>query len=290
MVREIRVNSDFVDGRVSSRMIADMQFAFREWMHSRRMQRHAVAILVTIAVFAYLGPFGTATRLDVIERVIYWGVNIGVNWGIALGVVPAVVRFLKRAGIARRTGFVIGALASAVPGTGIVVVLEWWINNVSISLPFLGYLYSCVAVVYVVLAFLAIQLIEVPLEQHPDGGEPASESDGIAEHSAPHSAAPFLSRLPSHLGSDLHHLRMQDHYVEAHTGKGSELILLRFRDALREVEGLDGLQVHRSHWVARTAVVRSYRRKGRVFLELGNGSEVPVSRSFVPVLAERGWI
>ena len=70
---------------------------------------------------------------------------------------------------------------------------------------------------------------------------------------------------------------MQDHYVEVHTAAGSELLLLRFRDALREVEGVDGLQVHRSHWVARNAVARVERRRGggRVALRLVNGSKVP---------------
>jgi DNA-binding LytR/AlgR family response regulator len=84
---------------------------------------------------------------------------------------------------------------------------------------------------------------------------------------------------------------MQDHYVEVHTAAGSELLLLRFRDALREVEDVDGLQVHRSHWVARNAVVGVERRGGgRIVLRLVNGSRVPVSRSFAPVLKAQGWL
>ena len=84
---------------------------------------------------------------------------------------------------------------------------------------------------------------------------------------------------------------MQDHYVEVHTAAGTEMLLLRFRDALREVEDVNGLRVHRSHWVARAAIVGVERgRGGRVALRLVNGSRIPVSRSFAPALKAQGWI
>ena len=78
--------------------------------------------------------------------------------------------------------------------------------------------------------------------------------------------------------------------MEVHTGEGSDLLLLRFRDALREVGELDGAQVHRSHWVARAAVAGVERRNGRIALRLVNGRLVPVSRSFAPALRDRGWL
>ena len=102
--------------------------------------------------------------------------------------------------------------------------------------------------------------------------------------------AALLARLSERSRGELLHLRMQDHYVEVHTAAGRELLLLRFRDALREVESVNGLQVHRSHWVARKAVAGVERRGGRIALRLVNGSRVPVSRSFAPELRSRGWI
>ena len=103
-------------------------------------------------------------------------------------------------------------------------------------------------------------------------------------------SAPFLERIPERLGRNLLHLHMQDHYVEVHTEEGSDLLLLRFRDAIRELDGLDGAQVHRSHWVARAAVAGVERRNGRIALRLVNGNRVPVSRSFAPALRDRGWL
>lgn len=100
----------------------------------------------------------------------------------------------------------------------------------------------------------------------------------------------FLKRIPARLGQNLLHLHMQDHYLEVHTDRGSDLLLMRFRDALHEIEDLDGTQVHRSHWVARAALERIGRRNGRIVLHLVNGSVVPVSRTFTADLRDNDWI
>lgn len=90
----------------------------------------------------------------------------------------------------------------------------------------------------------------------------------------------FLRRLPPRLGTELTRVSVYDHYVEAHTRRGHELILIRFADALAELEGSDGLQIHRSHWVANGAVRRLLRSESRALLvELDDGTRLPVSRS-----------
>ena len=274
------------------------------------MRHHLLALILVIAFFAYLGPFGTGVRMSPAELVVYWTLAMSVNWGIALVIIPFSVEILEQAGRTGWIGVVIGALIAAVPGTGVVFALEWWLDGPLDSVVFLVYLYSCVALVFLVLGFLAHQLIEKPLREER-GGEvgatgaiaslppperalpPPPHPDRARAAGVPvesEEAAPFLSRLPAHLGRDLLHLHMQDHYVEVYTGKGSTLVLLRFRDALREVDGIDGMQVHRSHWVAGAAVARMVRRGGRIFLKLTNGAEVPVSRTFAPVLKDRGWL
>ena len=290
-------------------MVAGLPFAMRGWWRSKRLRHHLLALILVIAFFTYLGPFGTGVRLGPAELVIYWTLAMSVNWGIAMSIIPLSVRILKQAGRPGRMGVVIGALIAAVPGTAVVFGLEWWLGGPLDSVAFLVYLYSCVALVFLVLGFLARQLIEKPLieEQEDESGtagatgtlaEPAllppppPPHDGAGGDGAParpEQEVPFLSRLPTHLGRDLLHLHMQDHYVEAHTGRGSTLVLMRFRDALREVDGIDGMQVHRSHWVAGAAVARMVRRGGRLFLKLTNGSEVPVSRTFAPALKDKGW-
>ena len=83
---------------------------------------------------------------------------------------------------------------------------------------------------------------------------------------------------------------MEDHYLRVHTALGSDLILLRMRDAVAELDGLEGLLVHRSWWVAKSAV-RAVERDGRsVRLILPNELVAPVARTMVPVLKNAGWL
>lgn len=101
---------------------------------------------------------------------------------------------------------------------------------------------------------------------------------------------PFLDRLPAHLGRDLIALEMEDHYVRAHTQAGSTLILMRMRDAVAELGGIDGAQVHRSWWVARGHVIGTARDGRNVRLLLTGGIEAPVARGQMEALQAAGWI
>ena len=101
---------------------------------------------------------------------------------------------------------------------------------------------------------------------------------------------PLLDQLPAELGSEIIALEMEDHYVRVHTALGSELVLMRLRDAIAHVDGIDGRQVHRSWWVARGSV-EDVRREGRnVRLLLARNIEAPVSRAQVNELKDAGWL
>ncbi len=101
---------------------------------------------------------------------------------------------------------------------------------------------------------------------------------------------PFLERLSPKLQSaDLLAISSEDHYLRVHTSRGDELVLMRLRDAINEVSRLDGLQVHRSWWVARSAVKTIRRGDGRMRLTLSNGLSVPVSRTYAPAVRKAGW-
>lgn len=82
---------------------------------------------------------------------------------------------------------------------------------------------------------------------------------------------------------------MEDHYVRVFTDAGESLVLLRLSDAIAEVQEVPGLQIHRSHWIARAAVARMERLPdGRLRLHLVNGSVLPVSRTFAKQVREAG--
>lgn len=107
---------------------------------------------------------------------------------------------------------------------------------------------------------------------------------------APPKPVKFLERLPLRLrGAELWAVEAEDHYLRLHTSKGQDLILLRLADAVAELDGLEGAQVHRSWWVARAALTDVRRGDGRATLTLKDGAQVPVSRTYARALREAGW-
>ena len=65
-------------------------------------------------------------------------------------------------------------------------------------------------------------------------------------------------------------------------------LLLRLADAIAETDGVEGLQVHRSHWVARRAISGLLRGRGKVALWMSDGAVVPVSRRHLGVVLGLG--
>lgn len=102
-------------------------------------------------------------------------------------------------------------------------------------------------------------------------------------------ASPFEARLPAGFGPLLA-LSSEDHYVRAHSEASTTLILIRLRDAIAELDStIEGMQVHRSWWVARKAVTGHKRSDRALRLLLRNGLDVPVSRERIAVLKSNGW-
>ncbi len=112
--------------------------------------------------------------------------------------------------------------------------------------------------------------------------------DGTARYAAPAPAMPpgasaeatLRARLPPHLDAVIIALKAEDHYVRVYTEKGDTLVHYRFRDAVQDLRGVDGLQVHRSYWVRRSAITRRSVRANNHVLQVGNDLSIPISRSF----------
>ncbi len=90
---------------------------------------------------------------------------------------------------------------------------------------------------------------------------------------------------------DLLAVEAEDHYCRVHRRDGgSALVHYRFGDAMVELAGLDGAQVHRGAWVAAAAVLGGVRAGRRWRLLLSDGSTLPVSASHVAGARARGWL
>lgn len=84
-------------------------------------------------------------------------------------------------------------------------------------------------------------------------------------------------------------LEAEDHYVRVHTDAGSELLQMRFSDALEELSRAYGYRLHRSWWAAADAIEKVRWNRGTGEARLAGGLVAPVSRSCAAALKEAGW-
>lgn len=109
---------------------------------------------------------------------------------------------------------------------------------------------------------------------------PASSSAGVE--------ATLRARLPASIDGEIVALKAEDHYLRVYTDKGNTLVHHRFSDAVHDLRHLDGLQVHRSYWVRRSAIEKRYTERHSQFVRLRTGLKVPVSRSYARLLVSSG--
>ena len=102
--------------------------------------------------------------------------------------------------------------------------------------------------------------------------------------------AAFLEKLPmKHRNADLYAVESEDHYLRVRTSAGQAMILMRLADAVAMLGGIEGLQTHRSWWVARDGLADVKKDGQRIILVLKDGAEAPVSRANAPRVREAGW-
>jgi len=97
-------------------------------------------------------------------------------------------------------------------------------------------------------------------------------------------------RLPPRLGRTVLCLQMEDHYVRVHTPLGSALVLMSLSQAIAGLKDIEGVQTHRSWWVARAAITGVIEDGRKLRLRLTDGLEAPVSRARVGALRQDGWL
>lgn len=272
---------------------ADVPFSAPRLPRRDRLLRRRLPILgLTTLVLAVLGPFGTFQDLRFGGRLAYWGGLIllgSLLFEAAVGLGLLAIRRRPAAWPAMLGGVL---LTVSVCLTLAVAMLEHAVRGLDHRTP-LGLLqmFGYVSVVTLLVSALPLwlELRDRRLIGPPPPGAPAARAAGDADREPP--PIPFLDRVPARLGRELLALEMEDHYVRVHTVLGSDLILMRLRDAVAELAGLEGLQVHRSYWVAAAAVAGAERKPdGRITLLLGNGMRIPVSRSYAAAVRAAGWL
>lgn len=113
--------------------------------------------------------------------------------------------------------------------------------------------------------------------------KPTPVSNGAAPPTIRAKLSPRLAR------ARLIAVEAEDHYLRIRTEAGSDLVLMRFGDALDALAACDGFRTHRSWWVARTGVETVRWKSGRGELILSDGATAPVSRTYAVALKGTDW-
>jgi hypothetical protein len=233
-----------------------------------------VLISLAAAVFLTVSGAFSSGHVNPLGAFVYWTVILvlGYGWG------AFVARFVTSAPWAPEPLWVrilIISVILAIPYTAVVAAASTWAMGAHFEWTDLPGLAGSVLVVSVAMTSINVLI----------------ETRRSAITNANPAPPKFLERLPLKLrGAEVWAVEAEDHYLRLHTSKGQDLILLRLADAVDELEGIEGLQVHRSWWVARDAITDARRGDGRATLTLKDGAEVPVSRTYAGLLREKGWI
>jgi len=235
---------------------------------------HLLAIWLAAAGTATLAsPFGT-DQMPVLMRGIYWLVAIGLAVFLSNLIITWSYETPRLSRLPELARELLGALIFSVVYAGLLVAF----GKLFFSRDgFPGYALMLVYVMPICVAITGI--VHLMRGSKVDASAPPPEGP-----------ARFLKRINPTLGTRLIRLSMQDHYVEVVTCKGNQLILMRFADALEELEGIEGWRIHRSHWVAEVGLAALKRDGGKAIIITSDGAELPVSRTYLPALRDAGVI
>ena len=233
----------------------------------------SAGILVGLSVlFTWFGVYESGSPVAL--RFIMWLVTMSAGGVAAVWVIPTV--FERQ--FAQQNVIVQVALASgliALPVTASLIAFYLVLGGrVHAGMLPMQYLYVYAVCVVIVTGGLVVSRAQAAAPVL----EAAEAQDVIAR---------FMQRLPvKYRTADLWAVSSEDHYLRIHTSLGEELILMRLADAMRDLGGTDGLQTHRSWWVARDGVADVRREGGKRWLVLKSGKEAPVSRTFLSAVKE----
>lgn len=282
--------------------MGDCFMQFGELVGNWRLARRRLG---RVRAFAYLGvalalvliaPFGTVGE-PWLWRLAYWLVMIGF---FDLVLLPRALAFVDRSNTLRSlpypAGLVLMPLAVAVPMTLFVMLFDFAAAGIVGQLPqdfaaLFGeeFAYPHLAAtglgtVEMYGQVLAICVIAGGLIFLCTGGFSAFAGSASAGERP---GLRFLSRLPAGVGSEIRYLQMQDHYLRVVGHEGEALILISMRDAIAELEGIDGMQVHRSWWIAFDDLVQVTRDGRKTIVVMSDGTRIPVSETYRDALRER---
>jgi hypothetical protein len=240
-------------------------------------RRLALELLLLVGVGLIMGVLGPYRTADVppLLRTIYWLLAV-IGSGLAGIAVDATLGPRNRQFWVR---VAVVALVMTPPVTLYIYALNVWLLDLPRRwwlLPQLAWQVLVVAVLLMALRALAWRRVV--------------ETRTLVVPPLPEAERAFRLRLSAkRRAARLLAVEAEDHYVRVHTDAGSELVAMRFAEALNELALAHGYRLHRSWWAAADAIEAVKWKRGGGEARLAGGLAAPVSRSCAATLKEAGW-
>lgn len=262
----------------------------RARLNPRRLAIELAWTALAVIVLTLLAPFGILSNADWGTRLVYWARTLMLGYVLYRPMIRLGAGCGRRLALPEWAGWV-AALVAAAP-----LMSFWlWVFGPDIDFarapPQMGLFVETAGQVLLISLLVAGCLwISAPLLGRSRSKATFPVDSEIGGPAMRPDVGPLLAaRLPVQLGTEVWALQGEDHYVRVHTSAGDDLLLVRMRDAVADLVGrTDGIQVHRSWWVARSGVAGRESKGRQLVLRLRNGVSVPVARDRLSTVRE--WL
>jgi hypothetical protein len=259
-----------------------LQLALREIRAHFTNPRLLASVTIVGLLLGIAGPFDTSSILPLAQRLAYWLAVAGLTYFVGFATSRVVLHLF---GLSIRRIWLRVLVFGTITGVPITLVVLA-LNLIAFGANWQDAIAPLTLYIDVTLASIGIAAVAeiISASLRPVQNAP---SPGTVVGSSPAPPA-ILERLPLPLRGQLWALVVSDHYVEVWTERGTHLVLMRLSDAIRETAGENGLQIHRSHWVALGAVKRTLKADGKPMVELPDGRRLPISRTYLEAARSAG--
>lgn len=243
----------------------------------QRWQRLSLDLLLLAGVglvMAELGPYRTLDSPQML-RTAYWLLAV-IGSGLAGIAVDEMLR-------SRIRGFWFRIAAVSLLITPPVTLYIYALNALMLDLPRRPWLLPQLGWQVLVVMLLVMTLRALAWRR-------IVETRTIVMPPLPEAERDFRLRLSAkRRGARLIAIEAEDHYVRVHTDSGSELVSMRFSEAVEELAQAHGHRLHRSWWAAADAIEAVRWKRGSGEARLAGGISAPVSRHYAAALKLAGW-
>lgn len=238
-----------------------VQFTLRELLGFYRDPQSAALTLALLLGLILLKPFPALGALPLASQVVFWGLVVPGTLAVHLAMLVALARWFRVA------PSWVAHLASAAACAVLSPELGTWVGLVHLGprLPLMLFVGAFSLVCSMLSEFLMATYL-LPRYLARLEGPPAP---------APQQISLFGRAFAP---EDLRLISADEHYVHVQTVQGRQMLRGRISDIEGQLPDALGLRVHRSHWVAASAVRGLIRSREGWVLDLADGTQVPVAR------------